>query len=317
MNDTLLTVATPPHWHSRRTVRGMMLENILALLPAAAVAVGWFGLPALRVMALSCAVCVILETACEKLMHRVVTVDELSPLVTGLTIAFLLPAGVPWWLVVMAAASTTLLGKMIFGGLGQNPLPPAAVGWTVCVLSWPSAMNVDVAMLNSPLSYPLSRLKQLGPEAVADYGPWELLLGQQLGGLGASMVLAVLAGGVYLLVRRRLRWEVPLAFLIGAWTTAAIFHAADPAAYAPAWFHLLTGSLVFGAFFLAADPGASPNGRLPMVLYGLAGGALVIVIRAYGIYPDGTPFAVLLGALLTPLLDTIRPRPLGRPRRRQ
>ncbi|MDD4953056.1 MAG: RnfABCDGE type electron transport complex subunit D, partial [Desulfovibrionaceae bacterium] len=194
---------------------------------------------------------------------------------------------------------------------GGSPLCAPLVGWAVCKLSWKGAMDYDLSMLSSSLTSPLAQLKHLGPQAVAGINPQDLLMGQQLGGLGAVQVAALLAGGAYLLIRGRLRPHIPMAFLAGTFLTALIYFHIDPAACAAPLFHLLSGGVVLGAFFLATDCSSSPVGHVPMILFGLLAGCLVVVIRVYGVYPDGVPFAILLAELLTPLVDRIRPRPLG------
>jgi electron transport complex protein RnfD len=168
-------------------------------------------------------------------------------------------------------------------------------------------------MLSSQLAAPLQQLKYFGTDAVSSIHFQDLLLGHQLGGLGAVHVAALLAGAAYLLLRRHISWEIPAGFIGGLLLTAWVYRLIDPTVYAPPLFHLLAGGAVFGAFFLATDPSSSPIGRIPSVLFGLMAGAMVIVIRVYGMYPDGVPFAILLANLFTPLLDRIRPKPFGGP----
>lgn len=311
--EPLLTVAAPPHIHCGRTIRRYMLDTLLALVPAVAMAVAAFGLDALRVMALSCAAAVIAEAACNRMIKREQSVDDYSALLTGLLFSFLLPASAPWWLVSIGSASSIALGKMIFGGLGGNPLSAPLVGWALCRVSWPAYMDTNATMLMSDLPAPLQQLKYFGVDTVNSLDPVSLLLGQQLGGLGEVQVAALLAGGAFLLLRRHIRWQIPVGFIGGLLVTALIYRLIDPAAYAPPLFHLLAGGAVFGAFFLATDPSSSPVGLLPPLLFGAMAGAMVIVIRVYGIYPDGVPFAILLANLFTPLLDRIRPKPFGGP----
>ncbi len=308
----LLTVAAPPHWHCGRTVAGLFWNRALALAPVAAMAVWNFGLPAARVMALACVTAVAVQAACDRMAGRELRIDDASALVTGLTLACLLPASAPWWLAVMGAAAAMALGREIFGGPGGNPLVPACVGWAVCRLSWPDLMNVDYALLNSPYVSPLSDLMYFGAAEVAKLPLWDLVMGRQLGGLGAVQVLGVLVGGAWLLCRDVIRVYIPAGFVAGVFVTAWLFFATDPDFYAQPVFHLLAGGTLFGAFFLAPECGPAPVGRSAMFLYGLVGGALVMVIRSFGSYPDATVFAVLLANLLTPALDRIRPRAFGK-----
>jgi len=311
--EPLLTVCMPPHVHCGRTIKGYMRDNLIAMLPAAVLAVLAFGMGALRVMALSCAVAVVAEAALNRLFGREQSVDDLSALHTGLLLAFLLPASAPWWLVTVGASASILLGKMIYGGLGANPLVSPLVGWALCSISWPAFMDTNATMLNLNLPAPLQQLKYFGLDAVRSVDPLSLLTGDQLAGLGEAQVAAVLAGGLFLILRRHIRWEIPVAFLAGVAGTAWIYQLIDPSTYASPLFHLLAGGAVFGAFFLATDPASTPVGLIPSLLFGLIAGAMVIIIRVYGIYPDGVPFAILLANLFTPLLDRIRPRPFGGP----
>lgn len=307
----VLTVSAPPFAHAGQSVSSMMLTSILALVPAAVMAAVVYGLPAVRVLALCASVAVMTEALCERLMGRASSVDDWHGLYVGLVLAFLLPASAPWWLAVMGAVSSIVLGKMIFGGLGGGPLSPALVGWAVCGLSWPDVVDPEFSMLASELTSPLHQLKFFGVEAVEGFSASQLLLGRQLGGLGASQVWAVLAGGLALVALGRVRWEIPLAFLAGLAGASAAFWLSDPGLYASPLFHLLAGSGVFVAFFAATDEPSSPSLPAPMLLFGLLAGGLTVIIRVYGIHPDGAAFAVLLANLFTPMLARLRPKPFG------
>lgn len=307
----ILTVAVPPHIHCGRTIQRYTLETLLALLPAVIMAVAIFGFDALRVMALSCSVAVITEAVCNKMMNRELSIDDYSAIVTGLFFSFLLPASSPWWLVTIGSAASIGLGKMIFGGLGGNPLSAPLVGWALCRISWGNSMDTNATMLMSDLPAPLQQLKYFGQESIDSIDTVSLLMGNQLGGLGEVHVAALILGGAFLLIRRHIRWEIPAGFIGGLLITALIYRLIDPTTYAPPLFHLLAGGAIFGAFFLATDESSSPVGRIPSIVFGLMAGSMVIVIRVYGIYPDGVPFAILLANLFTPLLDRIRPKPFG------
>lgn len=311
--DPILVVAVPPHVHCGRTIKEYMRETLIALLPALIMAVVAFGLGAIRVVALSCAIAVLAEALCNKMTKTNQSIDDLSALHTGLLFAFLLPASAPWWLVTAGSAASIVVGKMIFGGLGANPLSAPLIGWATCRISWGEYMDTNATMLMSELPAPLQQLKYFGVEAIDSLNTTSLLLGEQLGGLGEVQLMALILGGAFLLIRRHISWQIPVSFVAGVLITAWIYQLIDPTAYASPMFHLLAGGTIFGAFFLATDPASTPVGTIPCILFGLMAGTMVIVIRVYGIYPDGVPFAILLANLFTPLLDRIRPKPFGGP----
>ncbi len=307
----VLTVSSSPHIHCGRTIKGTSLQILLALLPAAGFAVWHSDLLALRVLALSCIVAVIAEAGCLKLMKREIESDNYTALLCGLMFGFLMPPSSPWWLIAVGSSLSIIIGRMVFGGLGGEPLCAPLVGWAICKVSWPELMNFDMSMLTSELTYPLSQLQNFGPETLDEYSLKSLLLGFQLGGSGAAQSGAILLGGVYLISRKIIRIDIPLAFVGGVSIAAALFYTISPVDYALPVYHILCGSTLFGAFFLATDSSSSPVGHFPMIAYGLSAGILVIIIRVYGAYPDGVPFAILLANLMTPLFEKIRPKPFG------
>jgi electron transport complex protein RnfD len=288
-----------------------MFNILLAMLPAAAMAVGTFGMTAARVMALSMATAILTEMVCDYFMDRESDVHNLHAFTVGLGFAFLLPASAPWWLVVAGSAISIALGKMAFGPLGGSPFCAPLVGWAICRVSWPGFMDLDATMLSMDLTYPLGQLKNFGLDTVQITDTKALCVGKQLGGLGAGQIAGVLLGGMFLVMRKHVSSIIPVGVLGGIALTATLFNMADPAAYAPATFHLLTGSTMFAAFFLATDGPSSPNRQVPMLLFGLLVGILTVLIRVYGTYPDGVPFAILLANLFTPAFERIRPKPFG------
>ena len=254
---------------------------------------------------------VITEFAIQKLIDRTPTADDYSALVDGVLLAFLLPSTAPVWLVVVGSFLTVALGRMVFGGFGGSPVCAPVVGWCALTISWPDYMDLNSMLLRWNLIEPLSELKYFGLEAVSSVSPVSLLLGENLGALGASQVLMILLGGLYLMGLRRLRWHIPLSFLTGVFAAAFVFNLVAPQTYAPPLFHLFTGSTMLAAFFFMLYPSSSPAWPVSMLLFGFFGGILAVVIRVYSIYPDRVPFAVLLMNLLTPFFDLIQPRPFG------
>jgi electron transport complex protein RnfD len=311
ISKKIYSVATAPLWHSGRTLQKNMLQTLLALLPVIAMAVYRYGYDAVEVMAWAGLTAIVTEALVQKVMKQAPTSDDFSALVDGLLFAFLLPATAPVWLVVIGSAIMIILGRMVFGGYGGSPICAPALGWAVLAISWPDFMDLNGMLLKWDLIEPLSDLKYFGLDAISSVTPMSLLLGENLGALGASQALMVLIGGVYLLSRGVVRWFIPVSFLAGVILTGLVYNLIDPQLYASPLFHLLSGSTLVAAFFLMPYPSSSPAWRLPMLLFGFFGGVMVIIIRTYGVYPDGVPFAILLANLCTPLFDLIQPKPFG------
>ncbi len=307
----LLSVSAPPFWHCGRTVRRINYQTLIALIPVVGMAIWHWGLPAARVMALAVVAGVVVEALCQYIMKRDISIDDFSAVISCLLFSFLLPAAAPWWIVVLGAGLCISLGKMSFGGLGANPVNAALVGWALLFVSWPVLMDPNAMQLSTTYVDPLVQLKYFGAETAEQIPIIDLLFGIQIGGLGAAQALGLFVGGSYLAIRGAIRWEIALSFFVGVLGVGTIFHAIDPVLYAAPVFHLLTGSTLLGGFFLATEWASSPNRQIPMIIYGLLGGAMVIIIRVYGIYTDGVPFAILLINLLSPLLDSIKPKPFG------
>jgi electron transport complex protein RnfD len=311
-----LVVSAAPYWHVGSRVAERNWNVMLAALPAALYGMMQFGMPAVAVLALSTASAVLWEIAFARAAGRRVTVDDGSTAAIGLLFGMMLPATTPWWMVVTGTFFAVVVARQIYGGIGANPFNPVAVAIAILMLAWRQRMDVDTALTAYAFDYPaafhLAAVKAFGTTAIQGVSFADLFLGRQVGTIGATCGLALVAGGVYLVLRGTIRWEIPAAFLAGVAATAAVFHAVDPARYASPAFHLVTGWTLLGAFFLATEDSSSPVNRLPMVLYGLVGGAVTVFIRNIGVFAEGLVFAILVGNLLQPLLDKIRPKVLGK-----
>lgn len=306
-----LGVMAPPHLHCGRTIPSVMKEICIALIPALCMSVYHFGAQVLVITGLSVLAAVGTEALCLKLMKKDQVVDDLHAVYIGMLLAFMLPADAPVWLPIIGAAVSIALGKMVFGGLGSNPFCPPAIGWAILMVCWPDIVDASTIQLHNEYLDPVYRLKYYGVQDIQQFSYWSLLLGEQMGGLGATQVGALLLGGVIVAARLDVAIETPIGFILGIYILGSIMHYSVPESYAPATFHLLSGNAVFGAFFLATEFGGSPSRPIPRLLYGMIAGMLTIVIRCFGIYADGVPFAVLLANLCMPYLDLIRPKPFG------
>lgn len=311
-----LVVAFAPFWHNGNRITDRSLQIILAALPAALIGVYRFGTPALGVLALAVSSAVLWELAFNRVAKRPVSVGDGTAAVIGLLFGMMLPATLPWWAVVTGTFLAIVVARQIYGGVGANTFNPAAVAVAILMLAWKQRMDVDAALVNYafdfPAAFPLAAVKAFGNSAVKDLSLMDLFLGRQVGGIGTIGGAALLAGGVYLVLRGVIRWEIPVSFLAGMAVTAGIFHAADPARFAPPAFHLLTGFSLFGAFFLAPEDSSSPVNFIPMLIYGAVVGSIAVLIRNIGVFAEGLVFAVLVGNLIHPLLDKIRPKALGK-----
>ena len=311
-----LIVSHAPFLHDGGRVPERNYNIIVAALPAVVMGCIMFGVPALGVIALSVSSAMMWELAISKLRKSEPAIADGNAALIGLILAMLLPAQVPWWFVITGTFVAVVLGQGIFGGIGGNPFNPAVLSALVLFISWGNYFDFNEAYINYDLAfspiYPLTALKSFGPDSVANFAPADLLMGKQIGGIGAVFGLGLIVGGLFLIVRGIVRWEISLTFLAGVYITAMIFNMVDPEKFANPMFHLLTGYTLIGAFFLAPEDSSSPVNFVPMLLYGAVGGFMTVLIRNIGAYIDGVLFAVLLINLLSPLFDKIRPKAIGK-----
>jgi Na+-translocating ferredoxin:NAD+ oxidoreductase subunit D len=316
LNEKLYAGAHAPFWHNGDTIRARSYNIMVAALPAVFMGIYLYGVPALRVMALAVAGAMFWEWLLNQAMRRPSTIGDGNAAVIGLLLGMLLPATMPWYAVIVTSFVAVVIGKLIYGGVGCNPLNPTLVGLAILMLSWQSLVDFDAALghydMDFYMLYPLGAVKAFGAGVVDRYSMSDLLWGRQAGGIGSTFGLGLLVGGCYLMARGFIRWEISLSFLAGLFLTALLFHLADPGKYAGPVFHVLTGYSLIGAFFLATEDSSSPVNFIPMILYGLGGGVLTVLIRNIGAFPDGVVFAILMMNVANPLLDKIRPKAMGR-----
>lgn len=325
-----LIVSPAPHAHSGDSVRKNMLLVIAALLPAYVVSVIEFGWGALITTAISVAACVAFEWLIAKfILKQKPTICDCSAILTGLLLAFNLPSNLPWWIVIIGALVAIGVGKMTFGGLGQNPFNPALVGRVFLLISFPVQMTTWPRPLGFSGSYidaetgatPLALLKQglkSGDGSVFSELPglWETFTGVMGGSLGEVCAIALLAGGIFLICTKVITWHIPVSIL----ATVALFAAvtgwcgALPEGLTTAQYvamTLCTGGIMLGAFFMATDYVTSPMTGWGKIIFGIGIGLIVMVIRTWGAYPEGMSFAILIMNACVPLLNHIRPKRFG------
>jgi electron transport complex protein RnfD len=309
-------VSHAPFWHIGSGVPERHLNALAALAPAVFMGLAYYGIVALAVLCLSVSSAIIWEMLFNKAAKRSDTVGNGQAALIGLIFGLLLPATAPWWLVITGTFVAVVIGKQIFGGIGANPFNPAVLSIAILAISWKAYFDFDAQFLNQNFNfiaiYPLGALKAFGPEYVSRFSLMDLFLGKQIGSIGSTCGLALIIGGVYLIARGYVRWEVPVSFILGLIITAALFKTVDPNHYAGPFFHLFTGYALLGAFFLAPEDSSSPVNKIPMLIYGAAGGIMVMLIRNIGAYSDGVIYAILVINLINPLLDKIRPKAIGK-----
>ena len=309
-------VSHAPFWHNSSSVPERSYHTFLAALPAVVAGLHFWGMAALAVVSLSIASAILWELVINRVSKTAVTIGDGNAALIGLLFAMLLPATAPWWAVLTGTFVAVVLGKQIFGGIGGNSFCPAVLSVAILSVSWPHLFDFDGMLVNYDLdfvmAYPPAAAKYFGAAAAADYSFGDLLMGRQVGGIGSTFGLGLIAGGIYLIIRGFIRWEISISFLAGVFAAALIFNLIDPSRWTGPVFHLLTGYTLIGAFFLATDDSSSPVHFLPMLIYGAAGGVLTVLIRNIGAFEEGVIYAVLVINLVHPLLDKIRPKALGK-----
>lgn len=288
-----------------------MLDVVIALMPAVIVSVLFYGWSELLVLAVSVLGCVAFEWAITKwLLKKPCTVGDLSAVVTGLLLAMNLPCSTPWWIVLVGALVAIGVAKMTFGGLGQNIFNPAITARVFLLISFPTVMttwpaasgfvgNMD-AFSGATL---LGLVNEGGVEAVAGVNYLDTLLLNIGGSAGEISALALLAGWLYLVVRKVIKPWITLSIFATVAIVATIFNLCDPTQYTDACFNLLTGGLILGACFMATDYVTSPMSTWGGVIFGVGIGFIVMMIRYFGAYPEGMSFAILIMNCAVPLLN--------------
>ena len=311
-----LLVSPSPHIHSKDSTRSLMLDVVIALIPAVVCSVVFYGWQELMVLGVSVASCVLLEWAITKYMlKKPSTIGDLSAVVTGILLALNVPYTTPWWVVFVGAVVAVGVAKMTFGGLGQNIWNPALVGRVFLLVSFPTYMTtwskpqglfgVDAVSGPTPLGAIQEGLMQGSTvqELTSAYDYKDLLFANLGGSAGEVCALALLAGFVYLCCRKVIKPWITLSIFATVALTSLIFWGVNPARFTDPLFNLLTGGLVLGACFMATDYVTSPMSVWGGVVFGVGIGFLTVMIRYFGSYPEGVSFAILIMNSVVPLLN--------------
>lgn len=309
-------VVSSPHIYTSQTTPKIMRDVVIALIPATAVGIYVFGLAALKVILLSVIFCIGWEALFIRIFKKGENVRDylfdFSAMVTGVLLGLNLSSSAPWWMILIGSFIAMLLGKHVYGGLGQNPFNPALVARVFLLIAFPVQMTTWIASTPGIMSAvdattkatPLGILKTDGLQAALNAVSYkDLFLGNVGGCIGEVSALALILGGIYLLLKRVIRWEIPVMYIGMVALVAFIFSEVNPDKYAPMFFHLLSGGLFLGAFFMATDYVTSPETTRGMLLFGAGCGFFTIIIRLFGGYPEGVSFAILIMNSLVPLID--------------
>ncbi len=323
MSDILdmVTVSTSPHARSKDTVAIIMYCVLLAILPTSLAGVYFFGIKALIIILIGTLGAVATEALVQPLLGQKISIMDGSAAVTGLLLALTLPPTTPWWMVLVGAAIAIIIGKLIYGGLGNNPFNPALIGRVVLLVSWPVQLTrwqkpvflfsktIDTITTASPLGI----LKDKGAAHIANIRLLDLFLGNRAGCIGEVSVLLILLGLGYLIWKGYVTWHIPVCCLGTVFLFSGIFWLINPAQYANPLFHLFSGGLMFGACFMATDMVTSPITTKGMMIFGAGAGLITIIIRLFGGYPEGISFAILFMNAVCPLIDKYTmPKGFGR-----
>lgn len=304
-------VSPNPHVHARVSTRSLMADVLIALCPAVIVSLLFYGWSALLLYVVSIVSCVGLEYLITKYMlRRPSTVGDLSAVVTAVLLAMNLPPTAPWWVVLVGAVVAIGVAKLTFGGIGQNPFNPAITARVFLLVSFPAVMtdwtvpqgfiHATDAVSGATL---LGQYAEGGMSAIAGTDYLHTLFFNIGGSAGEISALALLAGWVYLLLRRVIKPWITLSIFASVAVVSAIFWAVNPAEYSDPLFNLLSGGLILGACFMATDYVTSPMSTRGGVIFGIGIGFIVMMIRYFGSYPEGVSFAILLMNMTVPLLD--------------
>lgn len=324
----MLNIAPSPHAHAKESTRKLMIDVVIALIPALIVSVFYFGIGAVIVTATSVISCLLFEYLIQRfILKKPVSITDGSALVTGILLAFNLPSNIPVLIIVIGSFVSIAIAKMTFGGLGNNPFNPALVGRVFMLISfpvqmttWPVPKGLGTGYLDAVTgATPLAILKGglAGGQSLSEImgqlpSPAQMFLGDIGGSMGEVAAAALLIGFVWLLLRKVITWHIPVAVVGSIAVFTGILWLVNPEKNADPMFHILAGGVLLGAIYMATDYVTSPMVPKAMLIYGFGIGIITVVIRVYGAYPEGVSFAILIMNAFVPLMNAyIKPRRFG------
>jgi electron transport complex protein RnfD len=326
--NKLITISPSPHLHSQVSTKKLMTGVLIALLPSLAVSVWMFGWRTLIVTAVAVLSSVLFEYLIQKyLLKKKISIVDNSAIVTGLLLAFCLPVNIPIGLIIIGSLVAIGVGKMTFGGIGNNPFNPALVGrvflfisFPVKMTSWPVPMGFQTSLTDATTgATPLAIIKEglRNSETIDSImknipSSMDMFYGKMGGSLGEVAAVALILGFFYLLVKKIITWHIPVSVIGTVIVFTGILWLVNPEQNADPVFHLLTGGLLLGAIFMATDYVTSPMTPKGMIIFGVGIGLLTVIIRRYGAYPEGVQFAILIMNAFVPLINSYtKPKRFG------
>ena len=295
-------VSGTPHVRSKESIQSIMRDVIIALVPATAAGIYYFGINALILVIAAIASAVAFEAICQKVMKKPVTVSDLSAVVTGLLLAMNLPAAAPVWVAIVGSAFAIIFGKQLFGGLGQNFINPALAGRAFLLASYPTEMTtwsvpngLEVADA-ATYATPLAQLKA----GYLDASLGELMLGQCGGTIGETCAIALIIGGVYLLYKHVISWKIPVIYIA---TVAILFGVIGRHGMRMPLQEIMAGGVMLGGIFMATDYASSPVTPKGQIIFAVGAGLITYLIRTFGGYPEGVSYSILIMNCAVPLIE--------------
>lgn len=303
--DDMLVVSSSPHIRSNESVRKIMLDVIIALIPAIIGSIYFFGMNAIKLLLVSIIASVVFEALAQKMFKKQIRIRDLSAIVTGILLAFNLPANAPWWIAVFGAGFAIIIVKEFFGGIGSNFMNPALAARAALVASWPAIMSSYVNPDGMSAATPLAILKS-GEGSLPSIQ--RMLIGDIGGSLGETSVILLLIGAAYLIIRKVIDWKVPAIYIV----TTSLLLLAFGVDINNITYHVLGGGLILGAFFMATDYSSSPVTPVGKIIFAVGCGLLTALIRVKGGMPEGVSYSILIMNVATPVIERwTRPKVFG------
>jgi Na+-translocating ferredoxin:NAD+ oxidoreductase subunit D len=330
LETTKLTLSPSPHVKSDDTTSSIMFGVVIAMMPAMIVSFAFFGLGAIKVTLFSILFCMVFEYLIQKLLFKgECTLTDGSAVVTGMLLAFNLPSNFPIWMIIVGSFVAISMGKMTFGGLGNNPFNPALVGRVFLLISFP----VEMTSWPIPVLLDFSTSSLDGVTAATALGVMKegitagnslsdlfnqlpsfcnMFLGKMGGSIGEISGIALIIGGLYMLWRKIITWHIPVSFIASVAIIAGVSSLISPSSNPGVMFHLLSGGLLLGAIFMATDMVTSPMSPMGQIIFGIGCGLITILVRMFGAYPEGVSFAILIMNAFTPIINMLcKPKRFG------